>query len=292
MIDNYEIHLTVEIKKDDVGKNIYFLEDEFNEEPDYEKQLSDKVPTIGHFKELNDSNAEIFINEKSNKFSKYFIPEKEGIYQIKLNIKKIMENCEYMFYNCKNLITVNLSNLNTSNVKSMEKMFQNCSNLKEVDLSNLNNENLISMSYMFSGCTNLEKINFSNFTTNKVRTMDHTFQFCKNLKYIDFYSFKTELVENTNQMFLGCSSIESMYLFYFKLSNIKSMDEMFYNCKNLKNLSLPVFDQDKIPNLQLFKGCESIEKIEIHTSKYKKIIKQNSSLKKKFIYKKSGCFIF
>ena len=50
-----------------------------------------------------------------------------------------METCEYMFYKCKNLIKANLSNLNTSNVKSMEKMFQDCSNLKEVDLSNLNN---------------------------------------------------------------------------------------------------------------------------------------------------------
>ena len=64
MIDNYEIHLTVEIQKDDIGKHIYFLEDDFNQEPDYEKQLTDKTPSIGHFKELSDSNAELFINDK------------------------------------------------------------------------------------------------------------------------------------------------------------------------------------------------------------------------------------
>ena len=76
LIDTYEIYLTVEIKKDDVGKHIYFLEDDYNQEPDYEKQSTDKEPSIGHFMELNDSNAELFINEKSNHFSKYFVPEK------------------------------------------------------------------------------------------------------------------------------------------------------------------------------------------------------------------------
>ena len=98
------MNLTVEIKKDDVDKHIYFLEDDFNQEPDYEKQLTDKDPSIGHFKELSDSNTELFINDQSTQFSKYFIHEKEGIYEIKLNIKKLMETCEYMFYKCKNLL--------------------------------------------------------------------------------------------------------------------------------------------------------------------------------------------
>ena len=279
MIDKYEIHLTVEIKKDDVGNHIYFLEDDFNQEPNYEKQLTDEAPSIGHFKELSDSNAELFINDKSTQFSKYFIPEKEGIYEIKLNIKKLMESCEYMFYNCKNLIKANLSNLNTSNVKSMEKMFQNCSNLKEVDLSNLNNINLTSMSYMFSGCTNLETINFSNFTTNKLAKMDHAFQFCKNLKDIDI-NFNIKNVNNMNQMFLECNNIEKIYFPWNQDTCLCTMDEMFYNCKNLKKICMPKFDEDKVENLQLFKGCESLESITAN-GKRAKIIKQNPSLKKK-----------
>ena len=201
-----------------------------------------------------------------------------------------MESCEYMFYNCKNLIKANLSNLNTSNVKSMEKMFQNCSNLKEVDLSNLNNINLTNMSYMFSGCTNLETINFSNFTTNKLAKMDHTFQFCKNLKYIDI-NFNIQYVNNMDQMFLDCNSIENISFPWNQNTCLYTMDEMFYNCKNLKKICLPRFDEEKVENLQLFKGCESLKSISVN-NKHTKIIKQNPSLKKKFIYKKGGCLIF
>jgi len=290
MTDKNEIYLTIEIKKDDVGNQIYFLEDDFNQEPDYENLSADKEPSIGHFKELSDSNTELFINDKSNQFSKYFIPEKEGIYEIKLSLKKLLESCEYMFYKCKNLIKANLSNLDTSNVKSMEKMFLDCSNLKEVDLSNLNNINLTSMSYMFSGCTNLETINFSNFTTYKVKTMDHTFQFCKNLKKIDI-EFNIESVQNMNQMFLECNNIESISLPWNQGESIYTMDEMFYNCKKLKNITMPRYNKDNVENLQLFKGCESLEKISINSG-IEKIMKQNPKLKKKFCYKKTFCHIF
>ena len=33
-------------------------------------------------KDLNESNIELYINSKKNKYQKYFKPEKEGIYQI------------------------------------------------------------------------------------------------------------------------------------------------------------------------------------------------------------------
>ena len=44
----------------------------------------------------------------------------------------------YMFYNCKSLKELNLSNFNTQNVTNMFCMFECCESLKELNLSNFN----------------------------------------------------------------------------------------------------------------------------------------------------------
>ena len=47
-------------------------------------------------------------------------------------------NC--IFSNCKSLITLDLSNFNTQNIKNMSDMFFNCKSLITLDLSNFNNQ--------------------------------------------------------------------------------------------------------------------------------------------------------
>ena len=60
-----------------------------------------------------------------------------------------------MFYNCYNLINVDLSSFNTKNVSNMEGMFS-CNELKSIDLSLINTENVTNMSSLFNFCVNLE----------------------------------------------------------------------------------------------------------------------------------------
>ena len=43
-----------------------------------------------------------------------------------------------MFSECSSLISLNLSNFNTNNVKDMSYMFQLCSSLTSLNLSNFN----------------------------------------------------------------------------------------------------------------------------------------------------------
>ena len=42
--------------------------------------------------ELNQSNTILYINEQNYKFKKFFRPKKEGIYTVKLEIKKETES--------------------------------------------------------------------------------------------------------------------------------------------------------------------------------------------------------
>ena len=72
--------MVIKIEKEDINKKIYFLNNNDNS-----------------FKEINESNAELYINDKKeNIFKKYFIPKNEGEYQIKLKINKIINNFRYM----------------------------------------------------------------------------------------------------------------------------------------------------------------------------------------------------
>ena len=48
----------------------------------------------------------------------------------------------YMFYECENLINLDLSNFNTNNVIDMSYMFYKCENLINIDLSGFNTKNV------------------------------------------------------------------------------------------------------------------------------------------------------
>ena len=45
----------------------------------------------------------------------------------------------------------------------MGHMFEGCSSLNSLNLSNLDTSNVTSMSYMFHGCSSLSSLNLSNF---------------------------------------------------------------------------------------------------------------------------------
>ena len=50
---------------------------------------------------------------------------------------------EYMFYECKSLSSIDLSNFNTQNVTKIEYMFFRCNSLSSIDLSNFNTKNIM-----------------------------------------------------------------------------------------------------------------------------------------------------
>ena len=55
-----------------------------------------------------------------------------------------------MFFRCDSLKNLDLSYLNTQNVKNMSHMFNGCISLKNINLSNFNTQNVIVMNCMFN----------------------------------------------------------------------------------------------------------------------------------------------
>ena len=85
---------------------------------------------------------------------------------------------DYMFYGCKSLTNLDVSEFKTSNVKDMSCMFDGCESLTSLDVSGFNTSNVTDMSYMFSGCSGLTSLYISGFNTSNVKDMCFMFSGC------------------------------------------------------------------------------------------------------------------
>ena len=98
--------------------------------------------------------------------------EKEGIYEFHIIFSKIFANMYGFFEKCNNIISIDLSNFNSSNVTDMAFMFSECNKLKEIKgLNKFNTNKVNNMVAVFQECKELEYLDLSNFNTNNVTEM-------------------------------------------------------------------------------------------------------------------------
>ena len=129
-----------------------------------------------------------------------------------------MSTCELMFKGIKNIIEVDLSNFDTSEVTSMKQMFYDCTNLKKINFGNISTSSIENMEYLFGLCSELTSIDLSYLDTSKVITMKSMFYECSNLKYLDLSNFDGSQLDTIEYMFNSCKSIICLNLYSFKLN--------------------------------------------------------------------------
>ena len=250
-----EILISLKIEDSDVNKKIYFLnniDNKFNQ-----KSKKDLF-------ELTNKNTELFINNKKSKFQKYFIPKKEGIYQIKMKLNIRIQNCYKMFYNCNNLISIDLSFFDSSNITNTNYMFSRCNNLLYINLSNFDGSKIKDMSYMFSHCSNLINIDLSSFNTKSLYNMSYMFYNCCNLSDINFSDFNTINVTDMSFLFYNCKNLRNINLDSFNTKNVVDMSNMFCKCKKLTNINLSNFNTENVSNMSyMFSHCHELTRIDL-----------------------------
>ena len=170
-----EIDIYIKVNINEINKEIYFLNHYDKIEKNYQN----------NFKELN---SEVFINDNKQEFNNYFIPDKEGIYKIKLKFQEYLKDSIFMFAECKNIIYINFIRFNIEYITNMKGMFLNCTNLEKINLYSLETKNVEDMSYMFYNCKNLKNLDISFFNTNKVSN--------KILMFSEFLSFDESKISN------------------------------------------------------------------------------------------------
>ena len=90
----------------------------------------------------------------------------------------------------------------------MSYMFSNCSNLTSLDVSKFDTSKVTNMSYMFSNCSNLTSLDLSSFNTANVEYMSYMFAYCDSLKTIYVSdSWTVDNVTNYSSMFYGCNKL-------------------------------------------------------------------------------------
>lgn len=99
-----------------------------------------------------------------------------GIHKVKCEINSCtFTTCYKMFNDCKNLIDINLNNLDTSKVTNMSGMFGHCYSLTSLSLTNFDTSSLESIDVMFYECLRLTYLNLSTFNLSKVTNMRSIF---------------------------------------------------------------------------------------------------------------------
>ena len=195
-------------------------------------------------------------------------------------------NSNKLFSNLVNCETINLMNLDISQIKKDKGMFAGCKNLK----------NLYHLKYGINGFC---KWNFYNgiltvkpmqspavleyplrkgleelasFTHTIIieegviakANSDSLFMNFPNCKVIHLEELDTSEVVSMRKMFANCKSLESINLEYFETSKVKNMSQMFYNCQSLTSLDLENFDTNNTFNMkQMFSGCKNLKSLNI-----------------------------
>ena len=240
------------IEKENVGKEIQILNNEYNYFDDffknYEIEKNIKVIIEGDIKSC-------IFKYKFKKEGKYIIYYIEEI---------ILRDMSYMFNKCKYLEKIDLSSFNADKITNMSGMFCECSSLKEINLSSFNTDEVTDMSLMFCECSSLKEINLSSFNTDKVTNMRSMFYECSSLKEINLSSFNTDKVTNMKSMFNRCSSLKEINLSSFNTDKVTNMSAMFCGCSSLKEINLSSFNTDKVINMkQMFYFCTSLKEINL-----------------------------
>ena len=225
-------------------------------------------------KEEIEDNLSIYMNNKEigfynydNKYKISYKFKEDKKYEITIIFKNKLNNLANLFEGCKELISIDLSSFDTSNVNDMEKMFFGCEKLKQIKgINNLNTSNVTNMSSMFDGCCELEYLDLSNLDTSKVDDMGFMFSGCNKLKEIKgINQFNTSNATDMFAMFQHCYELEYLDLSSFDMSNVKNMGVMFSDCNKLKEIKgINKFNTSNATNMGvMFQNCFELEYLDL-----------------------------
>lgn len=176
------------------------------------------------------------------------------------------------FFECNNLLSVNLSRLDTSKTTSLGYAFSRCKSLTEIDLSALDTSSVRSFADVFQDCSSLRSVNLAGWDTSSGNNFSQMFFQCASLGELDVSSFETGNVTTFKEMFYGCSSLRSLDLSHFDTSAATTFASMFYNCASLATLDVSTFETASATDLsQVFYGCKSLTELDLSSASTAKV---------------------
>ena len=155
-----------------------------------------------------------------------------------------------LFLKNDKLVSVDVSNWDTSKVMSLRSMFGNCVSLETVECADWDVSNVTSFFALFDTCMNLKTIDVSKWNTSSAREMGWMFS-TNDLKHLDVSNFNTSNVLNFANAFSNWTNVcEELNINGLNLSNVTLIDRAFLNSSfkviRCDGLKLPDIDMSKI----------------------------------------------
>ena len=164
----------------------------------------------------------IYINNILQNSVNYTYNFNETVNDVKLVWNNPITICDFMFDYCPDILEVDLSEFNASNITAMSDMFAYCESITSINFGNINFPKLKTIGAMFKGCSSLKSINLTNFFNIKFISIRFLFKDCSSLISLDLSDFDTTEVTYINNIFDGCTKLE--YINMKNFNEIKVSD--------------------------------------------------------------------
>ncbi|MBR6033602.1 MAG: InlB B-repeat-containing protein [Clostridia bacterium] len=137
--------------------------------------------------------------------------DKNGLYEVIIgsNYGKVIANKDssnlFSFIGMNNSIEIKgLKNFDISKVENMDRMFYGCKNLQKIDISDWDTSTVTSMSEMFAGCSKLSRIYVGDkWSIANITASDNMFKGCIKLRGINGITFDSASTDATFAKFEG-----------------------------------------------------------------------------------------
>ena len=170
--------------------------------------------------------------------------------------------CANLLRGLYNVVSVDLSGLDTSGAAYLYNLFEDCSSIKSLDLTSLDVSKAKRMDFMFEGCTSLTSLNMRGWDTSNVEDMAGMFSNCTSLVTLDVSVLDTSKVTDMRNMFDSSSSLVSLDLSTFDTSRVTLIYDMFYGCRALESLDLSSFETSNVTYATgMFSYCTSLANV-------------------------------
>ena len=164
---------------------------------------------------INGNGNQRILNNSTESFRHYFTRADfdYNLVSVDLNkIEKIIVNNnievekDYFVYDLTELIN-NVTIIFNTKLTDLRGMFEKCSTIISIDLSDFDTSEVTDMSYMFYEDYALSSLNINSIDTSNVVSFAFLFGYCTSLTSLDLSNLNTSKIENMRYMFIHCDSL-------------------------------------------------------------------------------------
>lgn len=156
--------------------------------------------------------------------------------------------------------SIDISNIDTSEITSFNDLFENNSFLKEINLSGIKTPKLETMNNTFLKCYSLRHIKgFNTLDTSSLKEVNDTFRLAISLVDLDVTGWKPENLEIMSSTFDTCLNLREIKgMADLKTPKLRQMNSTFKKCLNLREINMQNWIADELRYLtHTFEDCRA-----------------------------------